>query len=110
MGKFKEGDKVKVTTRQVSEQDRKVHGLYEHMLGLTGTVENLYGNQEVSVKVDLDCLPKIPADVHKLATTSMRTRFLNDASEEAKKSLTKEELEFVPHYMLLVRPDDLEKA
>lgn len=110
MAKVKEGDRVKVVTRELTEQDKKVYGFYEHMQGLTGTVENVYSTDEIAVKVDLDCLPKIPADVHKAATKGMRDRFIENASEEARKQLTKEELEFVPHYMLLVRSDDLEKV
>lgn len=109
MAKVKEGDRVQVVTRELTEQDKKVYGFFEHMCGMKGTVENIYDSNDVAVKVDLDCLPKIPAEVHKLATTTMRNRFINDASEEARKSLTKEELEFFPHYMILVRTDDIEK-
>lgn len=109
MAKVKEGDKVRVVTREITEQDRKVYGLFEHMLGMSGVVENIYSPTEVAVKVDLDCLPKIPADVHKEATKKMRERLTENVGEEARKLMTKEELEFVPHYMILVRQDDLEK-
>ncbi|MBS1713552.1 MAG: hypothetical protein JST30_04370 [Armatimonadetes bacterium] len=110
MSRVKEGDRVRVVSRPITEQDRTVYGYYEHMKGLTGIVENVYGKDEVAVKVDLDCLPKIPADLHKDATRRMRERFTESVGEEARKQLSKEELEFVPHYMLLVRAEDLEKA
>lgn len=109
MAKVKEGDRVRVVKRAVSEQDKKVYGFFEHMQGLTGVVENIYSPNEVTVKVDLDCLPKVPADVHKEATRRMRERFAENVGEEARKQLTKEELEFTPHYVLLVRSDDLDK-
>lgn len=110
MAKVKEGDRVRVVTRELTEQDKKVYGFFEHMQGMVGVVENVYSSDEVAVKVDLACLPKIPAEVHKDATKRMRERFSENVGEEARKQLSKEELEFVPHYMLLVRSDDLEKA
>jgi len=107
MAKVKEGDRVRVVNRELTDQDRKVYGFFEHMRGMTGTVENVYTTNEVAVKVDLDSLPKIPSDVHKEGTKKMRERL--ELSEEAKKLLTKEELEFVPHFMLLMRDVDVEK-
>lgn len=110
MAKVKEGDRVRVVTRELTDQDKKVYSFFEHMQGMRGVVENVYSTDEVAVKVDLDCLPKVPSDVHKAATKGMRDRFMENVSEEARKQLTKEELEFVPHYMILVRSDDLERA
>ena len=81
---------------------------FDHMHGLTGTVENVYGSDEVAVKVNLETLPRVAADVHKDGTKKMREKFAESVGEEQKKHLTKEELDFVPHYMLLVRSDDLE--
>lgn len=109
MSKVKEGDRVRIVTRELTEQDKKVYGFFAHMQGLTGVVENVYGKDEVAVKIDLDCLPKIPASVHKDATIKLRERFAENVSEEARRQLTKDELDFVPHYMVLVRQDDLEK-
>ena len=110
MSRVKEGDQVRVVSRPITDQDRTVFGYYEHMKGLTGTVENIYSKDEVAVKVDLACLAKIPADLHKDATKRMRERFTESVGEEARKQLSKEELEFVPHYMLIVRSEDLEKV
>jgi len=110
MAKVKEGDRVRVVKRALTEQDKKVYGFFEHMQGLTGVVENVYSPNEVAVKIDLDCLTKVPADVHKEATKKMRERFVENVGEEARKLLTKEEIEFTPHYVLLVRSDDLDKV
>lgn len=108
MAKLNEGDKVRVVTRPVTEEDRKVHMFFEHMCGLTGTVANYYNKNEVAVNIDLDSLGKIPADVHDHATDRMRARFGNDVTEEQRKLLDKDELNFTPNYVLLVREQDLE--
>lgn len=109
MAKLIEGDRVQVVTRPVTEEDRLVHKFFEHMQGLTGTVSNYYNKDEVAVTVDLDCLTDVPKDVHKIATERVRERFNENVSEELKKLLEKDELNFTPHYVLLVREQDLKK-
>jgi hypothetical protein len=110
MAKWKEGDRVRVVTRQVTEEDRKKNRYFDHMAGLVGTVQNVYGATEVSVKVDPESMSNVSKDVHKQATQRMRDKFLNNISEEQKKQLTKEELDFDAHYVLLLDSGDLEKA
>ena len=110
MARFKEGDKVKVTSRPASVEDSAVTHYYDHMGGLTGTVENYYNDQEIAVKVDLEVLPDVARRVHKDATKRMRKKFDDSISNEQKGQLTGDELRFTPHYVLLVRSDDLEKV
>lgn len=107
---YKEGDHVRVINRPVTNEDRMTNSYFEHMAGLTGTVQNIYGPNEIAVKVDVDSLSKITNDVHKESVRRMREKFLNSVSEEQKKQLTPEELNFNAHYMMLVRAVDLEKA
>lgn len=109
MAKLQEGDRVRVKVRPVTEEDRKVHMFFEHMQGLEGEVSNYYNKDEVAVTVDLGTLIDIPQDVHKIATDRIRDKFAENTSEEVKKLLTKEEKAFTPHYVLLVREQDLEK-
>lgn len=101
---------MRIVTRAVTEQDRKANRYFDHMGGLEGTVQNVYGVDEVAVKVELAGLSAITADVHKQATIKMRQKFLDNVGEEQKKQLTSEELNFEPHYVLLIRSADLEKA
>lgn len=108
--RFKEGDKVKVVSRRVTEEDRKSGRYYDHMAGLTGVVQNVYGAEEIAVKIDKEGLGPTPKDVHKVAVERMREKFLSSIGEEQKKQLTSEELNFDAHYMVLVRGADLEKA
>lgn len=101
---------MRVVTRDVTEDDRKKFRYYEHMAGSVGTVQNVYVNNEIAVKVDLDSLSKVTSDVHKESTRRMREKFLAAVSEDQKKQLTKEELDFEAHYMLLVDGNDLERV
>lgn len=109
MPNLKEGDRVKIITRPVTEEDRKKNLYYDHMGGLTGVVENVYSETEIAVKIDLNTLSKISRDTHTTATERLRSKFLESISEEQKKLLTSEELNFDAHYMLLVMGKDLEK-
>jgi len=110
MARFKEGDKVRVTKRPSSPEDSALTHYYDHMGGLTGTIENYYSDQEIAVKVDVDALPDVAKRVHKDATKRMRQKFEDSISNEQRGQLTAEELKFTPHYVLLVRAQDLEKA
>lgn len=110
MPKWKEGDRVRVIERTVTEEDRKKNRYFEHMAGLVGTVQTAYSESEVSVQIDPDCLGDITGGIHRTAIQRMRDKFLGNISEEQKKQLTKEELDFDAHYVLLVQSADLEKA
>ena len=108
--KLREGDRVRIISRDVTEEDKKTNRYYKHMAGLTGSVQNIYGETEIAVNIDSESLSKISRDVHKEATLRMRAK-LNDAlSEVQRKELTKEELEFDTHFMLLCHSNDLEKV
>ena len=110
MPTFKPGERVRVVSRPVTEADRKSNKYYEHMAGLTGTVQSVYSETEIAIEVDPASMSKISADVQKTATTRMRDKFLSQISEEQKKQFTKEELDFDAHYVVLVQSTDLEKA
>ena len=101
---------MKIVARSVTEEDRKTNVYFDHMAGLTGTVQNIYGGEGIAVKMDVDSLSKVTQDVHKESVKRMRQKFLDNISEEQRKQLTTEELNFDAHYMLLVKSDDLEKA
>lgn len=110
MPRWKEGDRVRIVERPVTEEDRKTNRYFDHMAGLTGVVQNVYGSDEIAVKVDLRTVNEAGRSVHKVAVDRMREKFLSNIGEEQKKTLTAEELNFDAHYMLLVRAADLEKA
>ena len=109
MPTWKEGDRVRVISREVTEEDRKSNRYYEHMVGLVGTVQNIYSDTEIAIKIDPEFMTKVTADVQREATNRMREKFANNISEEQKKQLSKEEMEFEAHYVQLVQTKDLEK-
>lgn len=110
MATWKEGEHVQIVTRTVTEDDRKSNRYFSHMGGLTGVVQNVYSDDEIAVKMDIPSLSKVSADVHRVSIDRMREKFIGSISEEQKKQLSAEELNFDAHYMLLVRSSDLEKA
>jgi len=110
MATWKEGDRVRVVERAVNEEDRKKGRYFEHMAGLTGTIENVYGKDEIAVRIDIDSLSQVTQKVHKEATRRMRQKFIDTVSEEQKKQLTSEELNFDANYVLLLQGSDIEKV
>ncbi len=107
---LKEGDRVRIVTREATAEDRKTNRYFPHMAGLEGTVESVYSADEVSVKIDPAVLQDPAKAVHTEATRRMRERFISSVSEEAKAQLTPEELNFGANYVLLARTSDLEKV
>jgi hypothetical protein len=110
MASWKEGDRVKIVNRVPTEEDRKKGRYFEHMAGLTGTIANIYEKDEIAVRVDIDSLSPVTQKVHKEATKRMREKFLGAISEEQKKQLTNEEMNFEANYVLLLQASDLEKS
>ena len=108
MPAWKEGDQVRVVTRTVTDEDKKSNRYYSHMAGLTGSVQAVYEDSRVAIKVERVSMSDITADVHKTATERMRKKFVEGVSEEQKKALTKAEMEFDVNYVLLVQEKDLE--
>ncbi len=109
MAKISEGDRVEVITRDLTSQDAKVHAFFGHLFGLKGVVQSIYSPEEVAIKVDLDSLTAQAKAVHSEATKRMRTKFIENTGEEARKPFTKEELDFTPNFVILVKETDLAK-
>ncbi len=110
MPNWKAGERVRVVTRAVTEDDKKKNRYFEHMAGLTGTIQQVYSETEIAVEIEPASMSKVSTDVHRTATQRMREKFQGQISEEQKKQFTKEELDFDAHYVLLVQSNDLEKA
>lgn len=106
---IKEGDRVRIKTRAVTAEDRKSNRYFEHMAGQVGTVQNVYGVDEIAVRVEDEAMKQVERDVQAEATRRLREKFLASVGAEQRSKLTKEELAFNTHYMMLVRSEDLEK-
>lgn len=107
---FKEGDRIRIKARPVTEEDTKKGTYYNHMAGLTGVIQNAYSDNQYAVNVDASVLQGVNKTVLDVATTTLRAKFLENSTEEQRKLLTNDELNFGIHYMLLVQEADLEKV
>lgn len=108
--KWAAGDRVKIVEREVNREDRQSFLYFSHMAGLTGTVQNYYGIDEVAVKIDGESFTDTIDVTHKEAVKRMRAKFLDSLGEEQKRRLSKEERRFDAHHILLVHSEDLVKG
>ncbi|MHB0999426.1 MAG: hypothetical protein ACYC27_09290 [Armatimonadota bacterium] len=106
---FKEGDYVKIITRESTPADVKNRTFYPYFCGLAGTVDKVY-DDEVCIKVDLDTLPEDILQRHQSIQDSIKRKWLNGLSGEARNRLSADEKRFELAYTLLVQAADLEKA
>ncbi|MHB1457032.1 MAG: hypothetical protein ACYC0V_08975 [Armatimonadota bacterium] len=107
--KFKEGDYVKIITREVSASDMRSRTYYPFFGGLAGIVDKIY-DEEICLKVDLDTLPHDILARHNSIQDSIRRKWLDGLSGEARNKLSAEDKKFELAYTMLVQTADLEKA
>lgn len=105
---WKPGDRVKVRQRKATEADRENFTYFEHLAGLTGTVRNVFSQDEVAVAIDFVSMPEGMLKAHTEAVKRMRAKFLGSLSEEQRRSLSPEEKRFSANYVILVKGSDLE--
>jgi hypothetical protein len=106
MPKWKVGDRVRIVTRDVTEDDRKAQMFYSHMAGITGMIDFVYEGAIISIRADLDALPTHSTAIHKEAAERMRAKI----NEEQRKSFEPHEINFPVNFCLLVNSADLEAA
>ena len=106
---YKEGDRVRIVTRTVTAEDRKLSRYFDHMAGLSGEVTAVYSASEIAVQIDEDALKDPALAVRTEAVRRMREKFLNSVGEEGRSRLAPEELNFNANYVLIVREEDLER-
>lgn len=108
--KVQEGDYVRIVEREVTPADLKSGLYYPFFGGVAGTVDKIYENGEAAVKVDLETLPAEMVKRHTEVQDSIKRKWLQGLSGEARNRLTPEEKRFTLAYALLVQDTDLEKA
>jgi ribosomal protein L21E len=104
---FKQGDRVQIQDRSATAEDAKSGLFYEHFRGLTGTIQNLYSNDEVGVEIEISSLDESVAKRHAEVQEAMKTKWLDGLSEEARNRLTDKERDFRLRYTVLVQVKDL---
>ncbi|MEM4407649.1 MAG: hypothetical protein QXI19_02795 [Candidatus Caldarchaeum sp.] len=110
MPTWKPGDRVKIKERKASQEEIEGGFYVPHFANLTGTVEAVYGKDEVAVRIDPESFTTLLSDVYKEATRRMRAKFLGHLSEEQRKRLTAEEKNFLTNFIILVKSGDLVKG
>lgn len=106
--RWKLGDRVKVRQRKATEADRQDLTYFEHLAGLTGTVRNVFNQDEIAVSIDFASMPEGMLKAHTEAVKRMRAKFLGSLSEEQRRSLSPEEKRLSANYVILLKGSDLE--
>ena len=104
---FNEGERVEIVDREANADDVKSGLFYNHFRGLTGTVQKIYSTLEIAVEIEQESLMEAVAARHIDVQETMKAKWLDGLSEEAKSRLTDKERDFRLHYTLLVHARDL---
>ena len=104
---FNEGERVEIVDREANADDVKSGLFYNHFRGLTGTVQKIYSTLEIAVEIEQESLTEAVATRHIDVQETMKAKWLDGLSEEAKNRLTDKERDFRLHYTLLVHARDL---
>lgn len=103
-----EGQRVRITDREITPEDMKTGALYDYMRGLSGVIQKVYTTGQVAVEIDMEALPVAIAERHTSVQEAMRTRWMDGLSEDAKGRLTEAEKLFRLRYTLLVSTADVQ--
>jgi ribosomal protein L21E len=109
MPAIKEGDRVRIKTRETTPEDVKSGLYYSHFAGLTGTVYKIYSKEEVTVEIETESLTREVRQRHEKIRDQMKSKWLDGLSEEGRSKLTDREKDFLLRYMVLTGLGDLEK-
>ena len=104
---FKEGERVEILDREANADDVKTGLFYNHFRGLTGTIQKVYATEEIAVEIEQESLQDAVANRHHDVQETMKAKWLDGLSEEAKGRLTDKERDFKLRYTLLVHAKDL---
>jgi len=105
---FKEGDYVRIIERDVTSTDLKNGTFYPYFRGLAGVVDRIY-DKEICIRVDPETLPEDVLKRHLDIQESIKQKWLNGLSGEARNRLTPQEKQFELAYTMLIQSTDLEK-
>jgi hypothetical protein len=108
MAAIKAGDRVKVVSREVTNEDSKSGLYYSYFGGLTGSVDRIYDDGSVCIDVDLDSLSDEIRTRHLAMQETEQQRWLSSLSDEVRNRLTAEQKQLKMSYRILVSKNDLE--
>lgn len=108
MASFKNGDRVRVITRDIKPEDEKNGLYYSYFGGLTGSVDCIYDDGSVCVDIDLDSLSEAARDRHLAMQEAEKKKWLEALSGEARGRLTAEQKQLKLSYKILTSVNDIE--
>lgn len=109
MANFVEGDRVKIVTREQTEEDIKTNSYFPYFGGLTGKIEKYYSEKEIAVDIEPESLTRDIRKRHEDVRDQMKSKWLEGLSEEGRNRLTEREKDFHLRYVILTATGDLEK-
>ncbi len=104
---YKEGDRVQIADRPATADDVKSGLFYDYFRGMTGTIQKIYATEEVAVELEPDSMDEAVARRHADVQEQMKTRWMDNLSEEARNRLEPAEKNFQLRYSVLVTLKDL---
>jgi hypothetical protein len=107
--RFKEGDYVRIITREATAADIRNKVFFPYCCGLAGTIDKVY-DTDVCLNVDLETLSPDTLARHKSVQETIKRKWLDGLSGEARNRLTADEKKFELAYTLIVQISDIEKA
>ena len=110
MASFSEGERVRIRTREQTDEDVKSAMYYPFYGGLTGLVHKVYTKDEVAIEVEPESLTIEVRSRHEDVRNQMKTKWLDSLSEEGRSKLSERDKNFHLRYVLLVSSKDLERA
>ena len=110
MAAIKDGDRVRIITREHTEKEIEQMTYFPHYGGLEGQVVRGFADGDVAVNVERDSLVTDVRKTYEHIEKRVKDKFVASISEEGRKRLTKEELDVKLNYVVLVKQDDLELA
>ena len=104
---YKEGDRVQIADRTATADDAKSGLFYDYFRGLTGTIQKIYATDEAAIEIEPESLDEAVARRHGDVQEQMKSRWMDNLSEEARNRLEPAERDFRLRYSVLVTLKDL---
>lgn len=104
---YKEGDRVQIADRAATADDVKSGLFYDYFRGMTGTIQKIYATEEVAIELEQESMDEAVARRHADVQEQMKTRWMDNLSEEARNRLEPAEKDFRLRYSVLVTMKDL---
>ena len=108
MSPLKIGDRVKVAQREMTAADYKTGLFYDYFCKLTGTIERIYEDKTVCVRVEMDSLPEDVRKRHLEVQEAVKKRWMSGLSQEQRDKLSEADKAVKLGYNILIGEPDVE--